>query len=239
MDIGSYRKVLLHNNLVGEQSIAAAEIHLDSPDGKSLGRQLVKTSLLTPWQHQRILRGQRNFRIGDYALLRPLAKGGSGQVFLARRRDATSLTALKLLPPSESQNPANILRFEREGEVHLSLDHPNIVEAHECGVDGNIHFLALEYVEGMDLAQAVQQNGTYAPEAAADCIAQACSAIAYLHAADFIHRDIKPANLIITRDSEVKLADLGIVRLFDKQGPSITIELNVQVLGTLEYMAPE
>ena len=145
------------------------------------------------------------------------------------------------LPLSRLDDPSSLSRFRREAQAAAALDHPNIVRAHDYGQEGNIHFLVMEYVNGVSLQEAVQKNGPMDPVRAAHYISQAALGLQHAHeAAGLIHRDIKPNNILIDRSGTVKILDMGLARFAHEGGEAITSKFDEKsVLGTADYMAPE
>ena len=156
----------------------------------------------------------RGFRLGQYRILRPLGQGGMSKVFLAEHETMRRRSAIKILP-SKYEGDADLLnRFRLEAIAVARLDHPNIVRAWDFNKDvrygKEIHYLAMEYVEGPDLRRMVEEYGPLDYRTAADCIAQAAEGLAHAHAAGFVHRDIKPANLLVDSHGVLKVLDLGL-----------------------------
>src|SRR5205823_2211260 len=116
-------------------------------------------------------------------------------------------------------------------------DHPNIVRAYDVDTADDLHFLVMEYVDGVSLHDLVRQRGPVEPAAAADYIAQAAHGLQHAHEAGWVHRDIKPANLLLDRAGTVKVLDLGLARLLGDDAEPITGAHDA--LGTADYLAPE
>jgi hypothetical protein len=206
-----------------------------------LARALVRDGLVTAFQATQLLRGKwRGFFLGKYKLLGPLGSGGMGRVFLAEHRVMHRLVALKLLPPGQADDPGAIRRLQREAEAAAALDHPNIVKAYDIDEDGGLHFLVLEYVDGVSLQDLVDRQGAPPPGRAADYARQAALGLGHAHRGGWVHRDVKPGNLLVDRDGVVKVLDLGLARLLRAGGEPLTLTFDVRnVLGTADYLAPE
>ena len=175
--------------------------------------------------------------VGRFGIEARLGAGASAQVFRVRDRRSGALRALKVL---SAPTAAQRTRFDREVELLRRVEHPNVV-----GVEGVVEVdglpaLALEYVAGPSLAEALRA-GTLTP-AEADAIARGVMAgVGALHAAGIVHRDIKPANILLAREGGrlvPKVADLGVARHF-QSGPEERLTRAGGALGTPAYMAPE
>ena len=178
-------------------------------------------------------------RYGAWRLVRPLAEGGMGVVYLAERveGDFTQRAALKVVRNAAS-NADVLTRFRYERQILANLAHPNIARLLDGGAgQGGEPYLAMEYVEGSDLR-------SYCDSKALDIDARlrlfltVCDAVAYAHDRLVLHRDLKPANVLVSQEGEVKLLDFGVAKLIDQQQPAETTVAGRQVF-TPEYAAPE
>jgi serine/threonine protein kinase/tetratricopeptide (TPR) repeat protein len=183
-------------------------------------------------------------RVNGFEILEPLGRGGMGQVFMARQTHLDRLVALKIIRPDRLINPDNVRRFQREARATARLAHPNIVTLYDAGQDGATHYLAMEYVEGTDLAHLVQERGPLPIAEACDYVRQAALGLQHAFERGLVHRDIKPSNLLrVASDGKIKVLDLGLARLVEAGGPaedssSALTEVGV-LMGTADYMAPE
>src|SRR5207237_2888100 len=168
-------------------------------DASTLAPLLVKRGWLTNYQADRLLKGRpQDLAMGPYRLLELLGEGGMGQVFKARHQRLNRLEALKVIRPERLlQHPEAARRFEREAQAAAKLQHPNIVVIYDADQINDVHFIAMEYVEGIDLARLVRENGPLPLAQACNFIRQA--ALGLQHATDrgMVHRDIKPSNLLV------------------------------------------
>lgn len=170
---------------------------------------------------------------GRYRLRRALGHGGMSVVWLAEDERLGREVAIKLLSETLLADPDFVERFEREARIAAGLSHPNLVSIHDRGVEDDRPFLIMEYVEGPTLAERIEHgSGSIDLDDLARSLLETLAAI---HAAGIVHRDIKPANVLYDASDRVRLTDFGIARLLD----STRITKTGQVLGTLDYMAPE
>src|SRR5262249_1738114 len=156
--------------------------------------------------------------IGNYQVLDRLGAGGMGTVYKARHRRMKRVVAIKVLSRSVGPSEKFVQRFQREVEAVARLSHPNIVMAHDADEAEVGHFLVMEFVNGRDLASAVDERGPLPVAEAVECTLQAARALDYAHRQGIIHRDIKPANLLRDTGGVVKVADLGLARFNDTLG---------------------
>ena len=135
--------------------------------------------------------------LGEYELLAKLGQGGMGTVYKARQTKLDKLVALKVLPEHKMQDARAVARFEREMRAVGRLRHPNIVEAYDARDVEGTYFLAMEYVEGLDLSELVRRRGPLPVADACEIIRQAAVGLEYAHQNGMVHRDIKPSNLML------------------------------------------
>ena len=189
-------------------------------------------------------------QIGPYHLDSRLGMGGMGAVFKATHQKLKRVVALKLLPQDRWASSDLIARFEREMEAIGTLDHPNIVRASDAGEDDGLHFLVMEFIDGIDLSRMVRRLGRIPVADACELVRQAAIGLQYAHERSLIHRDVKPSNLMLgcqqssgnsaaTKPS-VKILDMGLALLgddhFQDEHELTTVG---QMMGTLDYMSPE
>ena len=170
-----------------------------------------------------------------FTLLSELGRGGMGVVWKARDEETGSIVALKLLREAYSEDPEYLARFERELELAKRIYSRNVVEVLGFGVRGKVPYLALEYVEGPSLHEALVAHGPYSWTETKAILTQLTQGLADAHAAGVIHRDVKPSNVLIGPDGVAKLTDFGIARGLDLTRVTATSTL----LGTPAYLAPE
>ncbi len=178
-------------------------------------------------------------RIGEYEIVRPLGRGGMGNVYLALHTKLGREVALKVLSTHRLAEPRMRQRFEAEMRAVGQLSHPNIVTAHDArDIDGTA-VLVTEFIDGMDLGKHVQLGGPLAIADACEIVRKVAAALAYTHAQGFVHRDIKPSNIMLSRSGQVKLLDLGLARFQLSDSEQAEITGTGQTMGTADYVAPE
>jgi serine/threonine protein kinase len=187
-------------------------------------------------------------RLGDYEVQEELGRGGMGVVYKSRQVHLNQVVALKILPERYLDEPQAVARFKREMQSIGTLEHPNIVRAYNAGEANGVHFLAMEYVDGIDLQRLVMKPDlkTVRPlsvGAACEALRQAALGLQHAHEHKLVHRDIKPANLMLNRSGVVKLLDLGLAKFHaDRLSPdqrSANLTQAGVTMGTVDYMAPE
>lgn len=171
-------------------------------------------------------------------ILELVGRGGMGFVFKARQPHLDRFVALKLLPDKLARDPRFAERFNREGRVLARLNHPNIVAVYDFGQAEDFFFLLMEYVDGVNLRQAMQA-GRFSPSESLAIVPRICEALQYAHSQGILHRDIKPANILLDTRGQVKIADFGIAKLVGEDKPDVTLTATGAALGTPQYMAPE
>ena len=161
-----------------------------------------------------------------------IGQGGMGCVFKARQPKLDRVVALKILPEALARDEAFAERFAREARALAALNHPNIVTIHDFGESGGFYFLLMEFVDGVNLRQALQA-GRFTPEQALAVVPPICEALQFAHERGIVHRDIKPENLLLDKTGRVKIADFGIAKMVKGGGAE------EQAFGSPRYAAPE
>lgn len=245
-------KLLLRSGLITESQLTEIRNQLTPNDSSSFQKdfadKLADSGHLTPFQADELRQGHiEDLVVGDYVILEFLDKGGMGQIFKARHALMKREVAIKFTLPDADGTVSQtaIDRFQREVEAASRLTHPNIVTSLDAGQRGAICYLVMEYVRGTNLARHVRKNGPMAFHQALDCIIQAAQGLEYSHRKGVVHRDIKPSNLLLTEDGQIKILDMGLVRV--RPGADTRDSLKTdeqltehgQLLGSLDFMAPE
>ena len=244
--VSDFFKVLRRSQLLSDQQLNLLEKRVEpiverrQLNAENLAQMLVKQDILTHWQSQMLLRRvTKGFFLGKYKMMSMIGKGDHHRLFLAEHQKMRRQVTIKVLL-NTTTDPIALKRFVREGEVIAALDHPNVVRAFDFDREGEVHFLVLEYVEGEDLQSIVDREGPREVEEAADWIRQAAEGLEYVHDISIIHRDIMPKNLICDHEGVVKLADLGVARIFSEDKVSLTMKHGADdLIGTIEYISPE
>jgi serine/threonine-protein kinase len=238
----------------------ARELQPHYSDPYDLGQYLVEIDWLTPFQLKLLFGGHWDeLTIGPYQILAPLGEGGISEVYKAWDTAKGREVALKVMRTQLAQRPDAERQFQRELEAVTRLSHPNVIKTYDAGAAGNVHFLAMEYVEGMDLDKFVRKVGPLPLEMACDYIRQAAQGLQHAHQLGLVHRDVKPANLFLLHpplppeagaparrlpDPVVKIIDWGLARLKPAEGQSAVAVGDLEaekgaLIGTADYIAPE
>ncbi len=177
-------------------------------------------------------------RLPNLEVLQLLGQGGMGAVYQARQQSLDRIVAVKLIRPDAAEIDGFAERFTREARAMARLNHPNIVMVHDFGEFENLYFLVMEFVEGKNLRQLIEEGDLSAQEALG-IVPRICEALQYAHEEGIVHRDIKPENILLDTKGRVKIADFGLAKLVAKESENFTLTATHQVMGTPRYMAPE
>ena len=181
-----------------------------------------------------------------YKLIEEVGSGGTAIVYKAYCSEDGKYYAAKILRPELVSDVELLNRFERESEALAGLAHPNIVNIHAVGVEEyysefnvkrEIHYIIMDYVDGMTLKKYITARGALNPREAGYIAMQVCSALTHAHNNGIIHRDIKSHNIILNRDMQVKVADFGLARTLTQA--TLSSQTNKNVMGSVHYMSPE
>jgi hypothetical protein len=170
---------------------------------------------------------------GRYRIVSRLGKGGMGEVFRADDLRLGQSVALKFLPVDWAKNPQRLAFLHDEVKMSRQVSHPNVCRVYDIGEADGQSFLAMEFIDGEDLASLLRRIGRLPPDKGIDIARQLCLGLAAAHDKGVIHRDLKPANIMLDGRGHVRITDFGLARLADRvTGPDAQ-------LGTPAYMAPE
>ena len=166
---------------------------------RELAQDLLRREWLTAYQINQIFLGRgQDLILGPYLLLLRIGEGGMGQVFKARQKMLNRVVALKVIRKECLSNPKVILRFQREIRAAGQLSHPHIVRAFDADQVNGTYYIAMEFIEGVDLAKLVKDQGPLPVDQACEYIRQAVLGLQHAFERGLVHRDIKPANLLVT-----------------------------------------
>ena len=198
--------------------------------------------------------------LGDFRLLREIGRGGMGIVYEAEQISLNRRVALKVLPFAATLDERRLQRFKMEAQAAAQLHHPNIVPVYAVGCERDVHYYAMQFIDGQTLAAAIEErrgaaempaeslrSATTVLEAelpprsaayfrrAAEMGVQAADALDHAHQAGIIHRDIKPSNLLLDARGKLWITDFGLAHCQSEASLTVTGDL----VGTLRYMSPE
>ncbi len=171
----------------------------------------------------------------EYNIEKELGRGGMAIVYKAVQESLGREVALKVLPQGMTHDRKMLERFHREAQSAAQLNHPHIVTIFDEGELNGVHYMAMEYLEGRDLHEIVQEKGPVPPEQAVSLIAPMAEALGYAHNQGTVHRDVKSSNVMVTDVGRPVLMDFGIAYA----GSDARLTQTGTVLGTPEYMSPE
>src|SRR5262245_46494576 len=177
---------------------------------------LERKGLLTPWQSQKLLKGDKEgYYLGGYRILYKIASGSFGRVHRADDPRSGRIVAIKILRRRWSEDPQKIEAFYREGKVGMTLQHPNIVEILNVNQDAGSgqHFIVMEFVEGGNLREILASCKKLEPVKALKLLEDAVSGLTYAFSKGLTHRDIKLTNILVSSQGVAKLVDFGLARI--------------------------
>ncbi len=176
--------------------------------------------------------------IAGYRLETVVGRGGMGVVYRATQLALDRPVVIKLIAADRAQDPVFRARFKVESRLAAAIEHVNVIPVYEAGEDDGLLFIAMRLVDGTDLGRLLARAGRLRPSRAALLIGQLAAALDAAHDRGLVHRDVKPANVLLTSDTpeHVYLTDFGVAKHVGITG-GMTIE--GQVVGTLDYLAPE
>ena len=238
-------KLVVDNGLVTQKELSECTSLLQDAEGNgtghTLGDVLVNHQFVTRRQLDRL---QTDFdtrkstqRIQGYRIIRKLGAGAMATVFLAQQESLDRPVAIKVLPKKFSENKDFLERFYKEGRAAAKLNDANIVQAYDVGQSGEYHYFVMEYVDGDTVHEQIVEKKQLSEQEALPIIRQVAQALQHAHKVGFIHRDIKPKNIMIEKNGDVKLADLGLARALN-DAEAAEAEAG-RAYGTPYYISPE
>jgi hypothetical protein len=215
-----------------------------NPSPSAAGREDTSFSVSTDLSPGRVLAG--------FEIIGEINRGGMGIVLKARQQGLDRIVALKVISPTRIGNPDSLRRFKQEVRAAAVVNHPNVVGVYHTDLDGPLPFLAMEYVDGIDLSRLVKAAGPLAPADVVFYLQQAATGLQHVYEAGLVHRDIKPANLMVTpnplttrkgattRLPKLKILDMGLARTVAEGDKDVSdLTRDGIFLGTPDYVAPE
>ena len=173
--------------------------------------------------------------VAGYRIDQAIGRGGMGVVYRAEHLTLGRQAALKIIVPNLAESEGFRTRFLQEARIAATLVHPNVVTVYDAGDVGGLLYIAMQYVEGSDLAKVLRSDGRLKPFRALDVLRQVAAALDAAHAAGLVHRDVKPGNILI-QGRDAYLTDFGLTKRLSS-GDALTRP--GEVVGTVHYLAPE
>jgi serine/threonine protein kinase/Tol biopolymer transport system component len=189
-------------------------------------------------------------KLGRYEIRSKIGEGGMGEVYLAVDTQLNRKVALKALTSDLAANADRMRRFKQEAMAAASLNHPNIAHIYEIGDDQDVHFIAMEFVDGLTFRQLIHERQAELSKLLRN-LQHVAEGLAKAHAAGIVHRDLKPDNIMVTRDGHAKILDFGLAKLLERANASQSGSSEIataimpqhstpgMVMGTVGYMSPE
>ena len=178
--------------------------------------------------------GTYSMKISGYTIRRRLGSGGQAVVYLAMQESLQRQVALKVLHPVHSASPEFTARFLNEARILANLGHSNVITIHDIGVEGELHFLSMELVEGGDLKRRMREG--LDEDTVLEHLTTIADCLATAHEQHIVHRDIKPGNVLFRRDGTLLLTDFGIAKKLDDESD---LTVSGTTLGSPHYLSPE
>lgn len=171
-----------------------------------------------------------------YEVMEEIGRGGMSIVYRAKDIKLGRDITLKILREEFITDEDFLERFQTEAKAVAALSHPNIVNVYDVGVDGDVNFIVMEYVDGLTLKQLIRRSAPFVDESILGVTIQIADALSHAHKHGIVHRDIKPQNILITKNGDVKVTDFGIARMISDQ---TIVANNSKTMGSVQYLSPE
>ena len=168
-----------------------------------------------------------------YEIVSKIGTGGMSDVYKAKDHTLGRFVAIKVLKPEFSEDVNFVTKFRTEAQSAAGLEHPNIVNIYDVGSENGMHYIVMEYVEGITLKTYIEKKGQLSFKEAVSIAIQVGRGIEAAHHKNIIHRDIKPQNIIISTEGKVKVTDFGIARA------ATSNTISADVMGSVHYASPE
>lgn len=178
-----------------------------------------------------------NIISGRYRIIGVIGTGGMAVVYRAWDEQSKREVALKVLRPEFEADRDFVRRFDHEAIAASKMSHENIVKMYGVGMDGDMRYIVMEYIDGQTLKEVIRRDARIAPSTAVRYALRILAALDHAHKNDIIHRDIKPQNILVDRTGTIKVADFGIARLVNASTGTISDTKNA--LGSVHYVSPE
>ena len=172
---------------------------------------------------------------GRYLLEECIGNGGMAEVYKSQDKLLDRTVAVKILHAAYKNDTEFIEKFHREAKAAACMSHPNIVNIYDVGVDGEDHYIVMEYVPGATLKRKIQDEAPLDVPTAVHIAKDIADGLAHAHANNIVHCDIKPHNILMTSDNRAKIADFGIARAVTES----TMTYSGNVVGSVHYFSPE
>lgn len=222
-----------------DSCLAGIDLATCPPDSfdRRLARRAVDAGMVTLWQAQQLVLGRwQGLKVGKYVLVDALGEGGMGTVYLAQDTRLRRRVAMKFLSRKRSSNPRAVARFEREARIGGQLQHEHLTRVYDDGEIFGQRFLVMEYIDGKNVAQLLDEHRRLPPALAAELARQVALGLDHLHRKGLLHRDVSISNIMIDREGTAKLTDLGLA--FDPDDEDV-LTREGSTVGSFDYISPE
>jgi serine/threonine protein kinase len=235
LDIGSLADLVSQVGLVPDWQVNECREDADckSGDPAALLRVLERKGLVTPWQSQKLLKGETDgYFLGGYKLLYRISSGSFGRVYRAEDRQTGTIVAVKVLRQRWTDNAHSVELFEREGKVGMSLEHPNIVQLMAVNRDPvtKQYYIVMEFIEGTTLRDFLSKRGKLPVAEAMKVTEEAAAGLAHAATKGMTHRDLKSTNILMSSGGVAKLVDFGLAGV-QGGGDDTKVERTVDYAG--------